>query len=36
MTDVGNGKTYTAKVVGYDRTGDVAVIQLVGASGLRP
>ena len=34
-TDVGNGKTYTAKVVGYDRTGDVAVIKLVDASGLR-
>ena len=27
-TDVGNGRTYKAKVVGYDRTGDVAVIQL--------
>ena len=35
VTDVGNGKTYSAKVVGYDRTGDVAVVQLVGASGLR-
>jgi S1-C subfamily serine protease len=34
VTDVGNGKTYTAKVVGYDRTGDVAVLKLVGASGL--
>src|ERR1700722_3783967 len=34
-TDVGNGKTYTAKVVGYDRTGDVAVIKLANASGLR-
>ena len=34
-TDVGNGKTYSAKVVGYDRTGDIAVIKLVGASGLR-
>jgi S1-C subfamily serine protease len=32
--DVGNGKTYTASVVGYDRTGDLAVIQLHGASGL--
>ena len=29
VTDVGNGKTYTANVVGYDRTGDVAVIKLV-------
>jgi S1-C subfamily serine protease len=33
-TDVGNGRTYTAKVVGYDATDDVAVIQLQGASGL--
>jgi S1-C subfamily serine protease len=34
-TDVGNGKTYQAEVVGYDRTNDVAVIQLENASGLR-
>jgi len=34
-TDVGNGKTYAATVVGYDRSGDVAVIQLQGASGLQ-
>jgi S1-C subfamily serine protease len=34
-TDVGNDKTYTASVVGYDRTNDVAVIQLHGASGLQ-
>jgi S1-C subfamily serine protease len=33
-TDIGNGRTYTASVVGYDRTGDLAVIQLHGASGL--
>jgi len=33
-TDVGNGRTYTATVVGYDLSGDVAVIQLQGASGL--
>ena len=33
-TDVGNGKTYNALVVGYDRSHDVAVIKLVGASGL--
>jgi S1-C subfamily serine protease len=32
--DIGNGKTYTAKVVGYDATQDVAVIQLQNASGL--
>jgi len=35
-TSVGTGKTYPAKVVGYDVTGDVAEIQLQGASGLRP
>lgn len=34
VTDLGNGKTYNADVVGYDRTKDVAVIQLQGASGL--
>ncbi len=34
VTDVGNGRTYTAKVVGYDSSHDVAVLQLVGASGL--
>ena len=34
-TDVGNGKTYTASVVGYDRSQDVAVIQLHNASGLQ-
>jgi S1-C subfamily serine protease len=32
--DVGNGRTYTAKVLGYDRSQDVAVLQLQGASGL--
>ena len=32
--DIGNGRTYTAKVVGYDDTDDVAVLRLVGASGL--
>jgi S1-C subfamily serine protease len=32
--DVGNGRTYTARVVGYDRTQDVAVLQLENASGL--
>ena len=35
VTDVGNGKTYSANVLGYDRTGDVAVIKLVSASGLQ-
>ena len=33
-TDVGNGKTYTATVVGYDVSHDIAVLQLQGASGL--
>ncbi len=35
VTDVGNGRTYTATVVGYDATADVAVLQLTGASHLR-
>ena len=34
-TDVGNGRTYTAKVVGYDQKDDVAVLQLQNASGLQ-
>jgi S1-C subfamily serine protease len=34
VTDIGNGKTYDATVVGYSRTQDIAVIQLQGASGL--
>lgn len=34
-TDVGNGKTYTARVVGYDYSRDIAVLQLEGASGLQ-
>lgn len=34
VTDVGNSRTYHAIVVGYDRTHDVAVLQLQGASGL--
>src|ERR1700744_4670608 len=28
VTDIGNGKTYTATVVGYDATKDIAVLQL--------
>jgi len=35
VTDIGNGRTYQAKVVGYDQTRDVAVLQLQGASGLQ-
>jgi S1-C subfamily serine protease len=34
VTDIGNGKTYKATVVGYDESKDVAVLQLSGASGL--
>ena len=33
-TDLGNGQTYDATVVGYDVKDDVAVIQLTGATGL--
>lgn len=35
VTDVGNGKTYSASVVGYDASHDVAVLQLKDASGLQ-
>lgn len=35
VTDVGNGKTYAATVVGYSVTRDVAVLQLTDASGLQ-
>jgi S1-C subfamily serine protease len=34
-TVVATGKTYPAKVLGYDQTGDIAAIQLQGASGLK-
>ena len=34
VTDIGNGKTYKASVVGYDESQDIAVLQLSGASGL--
>jgi S1-C subfamily serine protease len=34
VTDIGNGRTYTAKVVGYDASHDIAVLQLQSASGL--
>lgn len=33
-TDIGNGRTYTATVVGYDVSADVAVLKLQSASGL--
>jgi S1-C subfamily serine protease len=32
---VTGGKSYTANVIGYDSTDDVALLQLVGASGLK-
>ncbi len=34
-TDVGSGATYRARVVGYDYSHDIAVLQLEGASGLK-
>jgi S1-C subfamily serine protease len=34
-TDVANGHSYQAKIVGYDVTGDIALIQLQGASNLK-
>ncbi len=33
-TDIGNGQTYSATVLGYDRDQDVALLQLNGASAL--
>ena len=35
VRDIGNGRTYAAKVVGYDQSRDIAVIQALGASGLQ-
>ncbi|MFI5777857.1 S1C family serine protease [Nocardia sp. NPDC051570] len=35
VTDVGNGKTYSGTVLGYDRQDDLSVIHLNGASGLQ-
>jgi S1-C subfamily serine protease len=34
-TDVGNGRTYTATVLGYSVAADVAVLRLANASGLK-
>jgi S1-C subfamily serine protease len=34
VTDIGNGRTYAADVVGYDAKDDIAVLQLRHASGL--
>jgi len=35
VTDVGNHRTYTAAVAGYDQSQDIAVLQLAAASGLK-
>ena len=35
VTDIGDGQTYTATVVGYNPTSDIAVLKLNDASGLR-
>ncbi|AYF79575.1 PDZ domain-containing protein [Nocardia yunnanensis] len=35
VTDLGNGQTYDATVLGFDRSEDMAVIKLSGASGLQ-
>ena len=35
VTDLGNGRTYSATVVGSDVAHDIAVLQLKGASGLK-
>jgi S1-C subfamily serine protease len=35
VTDVGNGQSYQATVVGYSVNSDVALLQLAGASGLQ-
>ena len=35
VRDVGNGRTYAASVVGYDRSADIAVLRLKKASGLQ-
>jgi S1-C subfamily serine protease len=35
VTNIGNGKTYPATVVGYDAAHDIAVLKATGASGLK-
>lgn len=35
VTDLGNGRSYAATVVGYDVSQDIAVLKLRGASGLK-
>ena len=34
VTDVGNGQTYSATVLGTDKTNDIALLRLTGVSGL--
>lgn len=34
VTGLGDGRTYAANVIGYDAGADVAVLQMIGASGL--
>jgi S1-C subfamily serine protease len=34
VRDVGNGRSYSASIVGYSESNDIAVLQLKGASGL--
>lgn len=34
VTDIGNGRTYQATVLGYSKSSDIALLQLKGASGL--
>ena len=34
VIDIGDGRTYPATVAGFDRRHDIAVLQLIGASGL--
>jgi S1-C subfamily serine protease len=36
VTDIGNHRIYPATVTGYDRTHDIALLHLLGASGLTP
>jgi S1-C subfamily serine protease len=35
VTNIGNGKTYPATVVGYDAAHDIAILKATGASGLK-
>ncbi|MDT7776617.1 MAG: hypothetical protein QOC67_5541, partial [Pseudonocardiales bacterium] len=35
VTDIGNGRSYSATVIGYDQVHDIALLRMRGASGLR-